>query len=54
MYRMTKKKRAKQYKRLLKKQQELMERLIIENNKEIMEERGYYGVYDKFGNLTLK
>lgn len=44
-------KQEKLRKRLLKKQQALMERLIRENNEKIMNERGYYGLYDKKGNL---
>ena len=49
------KRRIKQEKlrnRLLKQQQILMERLVRENNEKIMGERGYYGLYDKKGNLT--
>ena len=47
-----KQKKAKRLRdKLLIKQEKLMEELIRENNERIMNSRGYFGIYDKKGNL---
>lgn len=47
-------KKAKQKNRLLIKQQKLMEKLIRERNEQVMMKRGWFGIYDKKGNLNIK
>ena len=47
-------KKAKKKNQLLKKQEKLMEILIRQQNEQIMLKRGWFGIYDKNGNLTCK
>lgn len=43
----------KEKQRLLRKQKELFENLIRKHNEDVMSKRGWYGIYDKRGNLTI-
>ena len=49
-----KEKKQREKNKLLKQQQKLMEKLIMEQNEKIMGKRGWIGIYDKKGNLTIK